>query len=291
MSYSLNIHGRLLDLERPRVMGILNVTSDSFFAESRKQTEADIAERVRQMAEDGADIIDVGALSTRPGADMVSEQEEMERLRLALPIVRREAPDMPLSVDTFRPAVARRAVEELGADMINDVSGGNAKGAFGGTEPTEAEDNPEMFRMVARLRVPYILMSTQRDIRSMLLTFARQVQQLRDLGQKDIVLDPGFGFGKTLEENYDVMQQLQQLQLLELPVLAGVSRKSMIYKLLDTTPEAALKGTTVLNTLALERGASILRVHDVREAVECIRILQGIKSKISKSKIKRCLSL
>lgn len=280
MSYSLNIHGRLLDLERPRVMGILNVTSDSFFAESRKQTEADIAERVRQMAEDGADIIDVGALSTRPGADMVSEQEEMERLRLALPIVRREAPDMPLSVDTFRPAVARRAVEELGADMINDVSGGNAQGAFGGTEPTETEDNPEMFRMVARLRVPYILMSTQRDIRSMLLTFARQVQQLRDLGQKDIVLDPGFGFGKTLEENYAVMQQLQQLQLLELPVLAGVSRKSMIYKLLDTTPEAALNGTTVLNTLALERGASILRVHDVREAVECIRILQGIKSKI-----------
>ena len=280
MSYSLNIHGRLLDLERPRVMGILNVTSDSFFAESRKQTEADIAERVRQMAEDGADIIDVGALSTRPGADMVSEQEEMERLRLALPIVRREAPDMPLSVDTFRPAVARRAVEELGADMINDVSGGNAKGAFGGTEPTETEDNPEMFRMVARLKVPYILMSTQRDIRSMLLTFARQVQQLRDLGQKDIVLDPGFGFGKTLEENYAVMQQLQLLQLLELPVLAGVSRKSMIYKLLDTTPEAALNGTTVLNTLALERGASILRVHDVREAVECIRILQGIKSKI-----------
>jgi len=280
MSYSLNIHGRLLDLERPRVMGILNVTSDSFFAESRKQTEADIAERVRQMAEDGADIIDVGALSTRPGADMVSEQEEMERLRLALPIVRREAPDMPLSVDTFRPAVARRAVEELGADMINDVSGGNAKGAFGGTEPTETEDNPEMFRMVARLRVPYILMSTQRDIRSMLLTFARQVQQLRDLGQKDIVLDPGFGFGKTLEENYAVMQQLQLLQLLELPVLAGVSRKSMIYKLLDTTPEASLNGTTVLNTLALERGASILRVHDVREAVECIRILQGIKSKI-----------
>lgn len=291
MSYSLNIHGRLLDLERPRVMGILNVTSDSFFAESRKQTEADIAERVRQMAEDGADIIDVGALSTRPGADMVSEQEEMERLRLALPIVRREAPDMPLSVDTFRPAVARRAVEELGADMINDVSGGNAQGAFGGTEPTETEDNPEMFRMVARLRVPYILMSTQRDIRSMLLTFARQVQQLRDLGQKDIVLDPGFGFGKTLEENYAVMQQLQLLQLLELPVLAGVSRKSMIYKLLDTTPEAALNGTTVLNTLALERGANILRVHDVREAVECIRILQGIKSKISKSKIKRCLSL
>jgi len=280
MSYSLNIHGRLLDLERPRVMGILNVTSDSFFAESRKQTEADIAERVRQMAEDGADIIDVGALSTRPGADMVSEQEEMERLRLALPIVRREAPDMPLSVDTFRPAVARRAVEELGADMINDVSGGNAQGAFGGTEPTETEDNPEMFRMVARLKVPYILMSTQRDIRSMLLTFARQVQQLRDLGQKDIVLDPGFGFGKTLKENYAVMQQLQQLQLLELPVLAGVSRKSMIYKLLDTTPEAALNGTTVLNTLALERGASILRVHDVREAVECIRILQGIKSKI-----------
>ena len=283
MSYSLNIHGRLLDLERPRVMGILNVTSDSFFAESRKQTEADIAERVRQMAEDGADIIDVGALSTRPGADMVSEQEEMERLRLALPIVRREAPDMPLSVDTFRPAVARRAVEELGADMINDVSGGNAQGAFGGTEPTETEDNPEMFRMVARLRVPYILMSTQRDIRSMLLTFARQVQQLCDLGQKDIVLDPGFGFGKTLEENYAVMQQLQLLQLLELPVLAGVSRKSMIYKLLDTKPEAALNGTTVLNTVALGKGASILRVHDVKEAVECCRLIHNSQLTIHNS--------
>lgn len=272
MNYTLNIHGQLLDLAVPCVMGILNVTPDSFYAGSRQQTEAEIADRAQQIVKEGGAMIDVGAFSTRPGADMVSEEEEMERLRFALPIVRREAPVTPISVDTFRPAVARMAVEELGADLINDVSGGNASGAFGGTQSADVEEMPAMFRMVTRLGVPYILMSTQPDMRQMLLTFARQVQQLRDFGQKDILLDPGFGFGKTQEQNYAIMHNLQQLQLLELPVLVGVSRKRMVWQLLGTSPEEALNGTTVLNALALERGASILRVHDVKEAVECVRV-------------------
>ena len=278
MSYTLNIRGRLMDLSEPQVMGILNVTPDSFYDGSRQQTEEQIALRAQQIVAEGGTLIDVGAYSTRPDATAVSEEEEMERLRFALPIVRREAPDVAVSVDTFRPSVARVVVEELGADIINDVSGGNANGAFGGAQPTDVEANPAMFRMVARLGVPYILMSTQRDVRSMLLTFARQVQQLRDLGQKDIIIDPGFGFGKTLEENYGVMHSLEQLQLLGLPVLVGVSRKSMIYRLLGGSPDTALNGTTVLNTLALERGAKILRVHDVKEAMECVRIFQKMKN-------------
>ena len=260
MSYSLNIRGRLLDLETPCVMGILNVTPDSFYAASRTETEATIVQRAHAIVEQGAAIIDMGACSTRPGSSPVSEEEETARLQMALRVVRHELPDAVVSVDTFRPVVARMAVEEYGAAIINDVS------------PSQ-----EMFRMVARLGVPYILMSTQSDMRSMLLTFAQQVQQLRDLGQKDIVLDPGFGFGKTLEDNYAVMHDLEQLQLLGLPVLVGMSRKSMIFKLLGTTPETALNGTTVLNTIALERGAKILRVHDVREAVECVRIWEQVK--------------
>jgi dihydropteroate synthase len=273
-----------MDLSEPQVMGILNVTPDSFYDGSRQQTEEQIALRAQQIVAEGGTLIDVGAYSTRPDATAVSEEEEMERLRFALPIVRREAPDVAVSVDTFRPSVARVVVEELGADIINDVSGGNANGAFGGAQPTDVEENPAMFRMVARLGVPYILMSTQRDVRSMLLTFARQVQQLRDLGQKDIIIDPGFGFGKTLEENYGVMHSLEQLQLLGLPVLVGVSRKSMIYRLLGGSPDTALNGTTVLNTLALERGAKILRVHDVKEAVECVKITMQTNSKLSNSK-------
>jgi dihydropteroate synthase len=183
----------------------------------------------------------------------------MERLRTALAVVRREQPDAVVSVDTFRPDVARMAVEEYGADVINDVS------------PTV-----EMFRMVSRLRVPYILMSSKPTLREMLLEFAGWVQQLRDFGQKDIILDPGFGFGKTLEENYAVRREMEQLQVMELPVLAGVSRKSMIYRFLGTSPDEALNGTTVLNTIALQKGAAILRVHDVREAVECVKIVQQI---------------
>ena len=259
MEYSIQVKGRLLDLAQPQVMGILNATPDSFFAGSRCQTEQDVAQRVRQIISEGAAMIDVGACSTRPGSEPVGEAEEMERLRRALSVIRSEQPDAVVSVDTFRPDVARMAVEEYGADIINDVRPGKA-----------------MFRMVSRLRVPYIIMSSQPTMRQILLTFAEQVQQLRDLGQKDIILDPGFGFGKTLEQNYDVLRDLTQLHALELPILVGVSRKSMIYKLLDTTPAEALNGTTVLNTMALQKGASILRVHDVRAAAECIALTEKV---------------
>ena len=263
MNYTLNIKGRLLDLNEPRVMGILNATPDSFYAGSRRQTEHDIAGRADEIVAQGGSFIDVGAYSTRPGAQEVSVQEEISRLRMALGVVRRVQPDIPLSVDTFRADVARMAVEEYGADIINDVSEGA---------------DAEMFRMVSRLRVPYILMSVQKDLRHTLLAFAQKVQMLRDMGQKDIILDPGFGFGKTLDDNYRLMNALDRLQVMQLPVLVGVSRKSMIYKLLDTTQEKALNGTTVLNTVALMKGASILRVHDVKEAIETIRIYDRIRN-------------
>lgn len=255
MNDTLNVKGQLMDLSEPRVMGILNATPDSFYAASRQQTEEQIAERARQIIGQGASFIDVGACSTRPGADRATEAEEMERLRTALAVVRREQPGAVVSVDTFRPDVARMAVEEYGADIINDVY------------PTV-----EMFRMVSRLRVPYILMSSKPTLREILLEFADWVQQLRDFGQKDIILDPGFGFGKSLEQNYEVMSQMERLQVMELPVLVGVSRKSMIYKFLGTSPDEALNGTTMLNTVALQKGAAILRVHDVREAVECVKM-------------------
>ena len=267
MDYVLNIKGQLMDLSSPRVMGILNATPDSFFAGSRKQTEQEIVGRVMEIAEQGADIIDVGACSTRPGAAVASQEEEMQRLREALKIVRREQPDMPLSVDTFRADVARMAVEEYGADIINDVS--------------EGEDKA-MFRMVARLGVPYVLTSVQPDLRSTLLTFAAKVQQLRDYGQKDIILDPGFGFGKTLEQNYRLMGELEKLHVMELPLLVGISRKSMIWKYLEVTPAEALNGTTVLNTIALMKGAAILRVHDVKEAAECCKIKEASDCKSQK---------
>lgn len=258
MQYTLNIKGRLMDLSEPVVMGILNATPDSFFAGSRRQTEHEIAERANEIVAQGGKMIDVGAYSTRPGATEVPEQEEMARMRAALAVVRREQPEAAVSIDTFRPDVARMAVEEFGADIVNDVSEGEA---------------PQMFRMVARLGVPYILMSVQPTLRETLLAFARKVQMLRDLGQKDIILDPGFGFGKTLEQNYEIMNQLECLQVMDLPVLVGISRKSMIYRLLDMSPAEALNGTTALNTVALMKGASILRVHDVREAVECVKIV------------------
>ena len=261
MNYTINVNGRLMDLAEPQVMGILNVTPDSFFAGSRKQTEQEIADRANQIVAEGATIIDVGAYSTRPGASEVSEAEEMERLRFGLDIVRRELPYSVVSVDTFRPDVARMAVEEFGADIINDVSEGA---------------HPAIFRMVARLHVPYILMSVQPDLHQMLLAFSKEVQQLRDLGVKDIILDPGFGFGKTLEQNYRLMNELDKLRVMELPLLVGISRKSMIFKLLGNTADDALNGTMALNTVALMKGASILRVHDVREAVECVRIVKSL---------------
>ena len=263
MDYTVNVHGRLMDLSQPQVMGILNVTPDSFFAGSRAQTEQEIAERANQIVAEGGSMIDIGGCSTRPGASEVPENVEMERLRFCLDVVRRELPYSVISVDTFRRDVARMAVEEYGADIINDVS----------------EGGMEMFRMVSRLRVPYILMSRQPSIREMLLSFAKKVQQLRDLGVKDIILDPGFGFGKTLEQNYAVMSELEELHVMELPLLVGVSRKSMIFKLLGCTANESLNGTSVLNAIALMKGASILRVHDVKEAVECCRIVCQVNPK------------
>ena len=266
MDYTINVHGQLMSLSQPQVMGILNVTPDSFFAGSRMQTEQAIAGRANQIVAEGATMIDVGGCSTRPGSEPVSEAEEMRRLRLALGVVRREQPHAVVSVDTFRPDVARMAVEEFGADIINDVSEGSV----------------EMYRMIARLRVPYILMSVQPTLHDMLLAFAREVQQLRDFGVKDIILDPGFGFGKTVAQNYEVMNQLERLLVMDLPLLVGISRKSMIFKLLGLTPDESLNGTSVLNTIALMKGASILRVHDVKEAVECVRIVESLNGQIDK---------
>lgn len=278
MDYTINVNGQLLDLSRPTVMGILNATPDSFFAGSRVQTEAEIANRAQQILAEGGAIIDIGAYSTRPGAMLVDEQEEMARLRFALTVVRREFPDAVLSIDTFRPAVARMAVDEYGASIINDVSGGNCQGVFGGEHKEDRCSDKEMFTTVARLGVPYILMSSAPTIREMLLDFAEKVQQLRDLGQKDIILDPGFGFGKTLEQNYELLGDLERLHVMHLPILVGVSRKSMIWKLLGVTPDDALNGTTVLHTVALLKGASILRVHDVREAVETITLTSSLNT-------------
>ena len=276
MDYMVNVRGRLMDLNEPQVMGILNVTPDSFYAGSRKQTAEEIAERANQIISEGGTMIDVGAFSTRPGAAEVSEAEETERLRFGLDIVRREQPDAVLSVDTFRPEVAHMAVEEFGADIINDVSEGGLTGIVNTPLNQTDETYPAMFRMVAQLRVPYILMSVQPTLRDMLLSFSKKVQQLRDLGVKDIILDPGFGFGKTMEQNYQLMSELERLSVMELPLLVGISRKSMIYNLLGLTANDSLNGTTALNTVALMKGASILRVHDVKEAVECVKIMKSL---------------
>ena len=274
MDYTINVHGYLMDLSEPQVMGIMNVTPDSFYAGSRKQTEQEIVERAHQIIAQGGSIIDVGGCSTRPGADEVTESEEMERLRYALGIIRKELPDSVVSVDTFRPDVARMAVEEYGVDMINDV------GTPLATLRSPLSSRLNMSRMVSRLRVPYILMSIKPSLREMLLGFAEEVQQLRDMGAKDIIIDPGFGFGKTLEQNYELMDELEKLLVMELPLLVGVSRKSMIYKLLESTADDALNGTSVLHTIALLKGASILRVHDVKEAVECVRIVKSLNRSI-----------
>lgn len=271
--YSIQVNGRLMDLSVPRVMGILNVTPDSFYAGSRKQTERDIAERVEQLMEEGADIIDIGAYSSRPNAKDVAAEEEMERLEKGLRIIRLLAPDAVVSVDTFRASVAQRCVGEYGVAMINDISAGELDSC--------------MFETVACLGVPYIMMHMQGTpqnmqvaphydnlIQDIMTYFARKIQALRELGQKDIIVDPGFGFGKTLEHNYELMNRLERLKILELPVLVGVSRKSMVYKLLDITPDESLNGTSVLHTIALLKGASILRVHDVRACREVVRIVE-----------------
>lgn len=273
----INVNGSLLDLSQPRVMGILNVTPDSFYAGSRTQTEAEIVRRVKQIVSEGAAIIDIGAYSSRRNADNVSAREEMERLRMGLKILFEIQPDAVVSVDTFRADVARMCVEEYGVAIINDIAAG--------------EMDADMFHTVAALNVPYIMMHMQGTPQSMqqhphydnlleevLLYFARKVQQLRDLGVKDIILDPGFGFGKTIEHNYELLSHLEDFRIFKLPLLVGVSRKSMIYRLLDITPQEALNGTTVLDTICLLKGADILRVHDVKEAVETVRIVQAMRN-------------
>ena len=273
LPYTINVEGKLMDLSEPQVMGILNVTPDSFYSASRKNTDQEIAGRVQTILAEGGSMIDIGAYSSRPGADDVSAEEEMNRLRGGLKILRDIAPDAVVSVDTFRADVAKMCVEEYGVQIINDISGG--------------ELDEHMFSTVAELGVPYILMHMKGDpqtmqngphyddlLAEMLRYFGTKVQQLHELGVKDIILDPGFGFAKTLEHNYELMNRMQDLQVLELPMLVGVSRKSMIYRLLGPSPEKALNGTSVLNTLALLKGASILRVHDVKEAVEVVQIVK-----------------
>lgn len=274
ISYTLNIRGKLIDLATPKVMGILNCTPDSFYVGSRKQTEHDIAERANQIIQEGGTMIDVGAFSTRPGAKEVSEEEEMARLKAALQVVRREQPDAVVSVDTYRPNVARHCIEDWGADIINDVSEGGLTGIVN-TPIYEAEN---MFDIIGQLKVPYILMSVKSNLHDMMISFADEVQQLRNRGVKDIILDPGFGFGKTLQQNYEIYNDMERLGTLQLPLLVGISRKTMIYKLVGGDPTTALNGTTILNTAALLKGAGILRVHDVQEAVESVKIVSAIQS-------------
>lgn len=267
---TIQVRGRLLDFSAPRVMGILNATPDSFYAGSRKTTEADIALRAVEIVEQGAAIIDVGAFSTRPGAEEVSAEEEASRLRFALGVVRRECPEAIVSVDTYRPAIARRCVEDWGADIINDVSEGGLTGIA--NVPLGGERG-EMFRLVGELRVPYVLMSVKPTLPEMLYAFADEVQQLRDYGARDIILDPGFGFGKDLRQNYALLSQMDRLQVLGLPLLVGVSRKRMAYQLVGGDASTALNATTAIHAVALMKGANLLRVHDVKEAVEAVRVV------------------
>lgn len=267
---TIQVRGRLLDFSVPRVMGILNATPDSFYAGSRKTTEADIAQRTVEIVEQGAAIIDVGAFSTRPGAEEVSAEEEASRLRFALGVVRRECPEAIVSVDTYRPAIARRCVEEWGADIINDVSEG---GLTGIADVPLGGERGEMFRLVGELRVPYVLMSVKPTLPEMLYAFADEVQQLRDYGARDIILDPGFGFGKDLRQNYALLSQMDRLQVLGLPLLVGVSRKRMAYQLVGGDASTALNATTAIHAVALMKGANLLRVHDVKEAVEAVRVV------------------
>lgn len=272
----INVNGKLMDFSSPKVMGILNVTPDSFFAQSRKQTSKEIIERVKQIIDEGASIVDLGAYSSRSNADDVSPKEEMNRLRIALEIIRNEFSDIVVSIDTFRADVARMCVEEYNADIINDIAAG--------------EMDKEMFPTIASLGVPYIIMhmkgtpQNMQDtpkydnlLKEVLYYFSEKVQKLRDLGVKDIIIDPGFGFAKTIEHNYELLNHMEEFQIFDLPILVGVSRKSMIYNLLGTTPQEALNGTTVIDTIALMKGANILRVHDVRQTVENVRIFEKMQ--------------
>ncbi|HLW09898.1 MAG TPA: dihydropteroate synthase [Fermentimonas sp.] len=275
MEKTININGSLISLSTPLVMGILNVTPNSFYSDSRKQSEFDIISRCREIINEGGSIIDVGAQSTSPSSSFLTAKEEANRLMPALKLIRKEFPDVILSIDTFYADVAKQAVEEYGANIINDISGG--------------EIDDRMFSVVAELNVPYILMhmrgvpQTMQQmtdyedlIQDIIYYFSEKKAKLNLLGVSDVIIDPGFGFSKSVSQNYELMAYLKYFHIFDEPILVGVSRKSMIYKLLETTPEESLNGTTVLNTVSLLSGANILRVHDVKEAAECVRIISEL---------------
>ena len=272
----INCKGNLIDLKNPKVMGILNTTPDSFFDGGKFNDEKKILNQVEKMLQDGATFIDVGAYSSKPGAEFVTEEEELSRLLPVLELILKHFPNVYLSIDTFRSNVAKRAVEN-GAAMINDISAGLL--------------DDKMIETVAQLQVPYVMMHMKGNpqtmqslanyddiVKEMVFYFSERINTARRFGLNDIIIDPGFGFAKTLEHNYEVMRKMDYFSILELPLLIGVSRKSMIYKLLESTPQEALNGTTVLNTIALQRGASILRVHDVKEAMECVKINEQLNT-------------
>ncbi len=276
-TYYLNCGGRIINTEKPLVMGILNVTPDSFFDGGRYNTADSIRQRAEQIILDGAEIIDVGAYSTRPGADDVSSDEEWRRLDLALELIHKYVPDAIISVDTFRGSVARKCVKEGGAHIINDIS-------------AYAID-PGMLDAISELNVPYILMhmkGTPKDMqvnpqyadrltREVIAFLSKKVNELSSRGVADIIIDPGFGFGKTVDDNFKLMADLSQFSIFDRPILVGISRKSMIYKILNSDPKSSLNGTMVLNTMALLAGADILRVHDVKETVECVKLVDALK--------------
>ena len=277
----INTGGKLLDLSVPRVMGVLNITPDSFYKGSRVTSEKDIISLAEKMILDGADILDIGGYSSRPGAINISAEAESERVLKALKAVRRNFPDALLSVDTFRAEIARQAVTLHGVQIINDISGG--------------EGDPEMFRIVEMLNVPYIMMHMQGNPRTMqkhpvyddvvadiLRWFGDRIYRLQSAGVKDIIIDPGFGFGKTIEQNFEMLYRLGDFSVAGLPLLIGISRKSLIWKTLDITPDEALNGTSALNMVALMNGADILRVHDVREAVQVVRLFAAVKKSDNK---------
>ena len=274
---TINLNGQILNLTQPVVMGILNVTPDSFFDGGKYKTEKKVVKRAEEILEQGGSVIDIGAVSTQPGAEPISTKEEIDRLLPAVKAVRKHFPDAFISIDTYRSWVALKVIEDCGPCMVNDVSGGNF--------------DAHMFDTIGKLGVPYILMHMQGTplkmqenpeyediIRDISLFFTDRVKKLTKAGVKDVIIDPGFGFGKTLEHNYELLNRLDSFKVFQLPLLVGVSRKSMIYKLLKTKPEEALNGTSVINTLALMGGTDILRVHDVREAVEAVQIMNKIRS-------------
>ena len=274
---TINLDGKIIDLSQPVVMGILNVTPDSFFDGGKYKTEKKILKRAEEILEQGGKIIDIGAVSTKPGQEAISTKEEIDRLLPAVKAVRKMFPDANISIDTYRSWVALKIIEDCGPCMVNDVSGGNF--------------DANMFDTIGKLGVPYILMHMQGTpikmqedpqyediIRDISLFFTDRVKKLTKAGIKDVIIDPGFGFGKNLEHNYELLNRLDSFKVFQLPLLVGISRKSMIYKLLGSNPEEALNGTSVVNTLALMGGADLLRVHDVQEAVEAVRIMNMLRS-------------